>query len=192
MARSTKVLVVLILCCSLLCGCSMLPDALDPIVLTVDDLTITMPGYYENYVTELIETETELLIRLTLSCVHKDQTGRRAALGDWKRVVILAQRLPIFSGVYCEAAATAVNAQGNVKVLTQLCPQLRRHKQPVLIVHLCRVFTDHKRSPLLHFAPLCYPFAPFTDSITDTFSKINIFLPDFLKKYKKNTRFPNI
>ena len=58
MARSTKVLVVLILCCSLLCGCSMLPDALDPIVLTVDDLTITMPGYYENYVTELIETET--------------------------------------------------------------------------------------------------------------------------------------
>ena len=58
MARSTKVLVVLILCCSLLCGCSMLPDALDPIVLTVDDLTITMPGYYENYVTELIDTET--------------------------------------------------------------------------------------------------------------------------------------
>ncbi len=57
MAHKAKILICLVLCCSLLGGCSMIPAELDPIVLTVDDLTITMPGYFENLITEQVETE---------------------------------------------------------------------------------------------------------------------------------------
>lgn len=50
MRNFPKALVALLLCCCMLCGCSLIPDNLEPIVLTVEDLTITMPGYYENLV----------------------------------------------------------------------------------------------------------------------------------------------
>ena len=49
MARSAKVLVALILCCSLLCGCSaLIPDEVEYQSLTDTDLTITLPSYFEN------------------------------------------------------------------------------------------------------------------------------------------------
>ena len=49
MSRSIKVIVALLLCCSLLCGCSaLLPDEIEYQVLTDSDLTITLPSYFEN------------------------------------------------------------------------------------------------------------------------------------------------
>ena len=45
MGKFPKALVCLLLCCSLLCGCSM---ELDPIVVNEMDLTITIPGYFED------------------------------------------------------------------------------------------------------------------------------------------------
>ena len=49
MSRSAKVIVALILCCSLLCGCSaLIPDEVEYQALTDTDLTITLPSYFEN------------------------------------------------------------------------------------------------------------------------------------------------
>ena len=45
MGKFPKALVCLLLCCSLLCGCTM---ELDPIVVNEMDLTMTLPGYFED------------------------------------------------------------------------------------------------------------------------------------------------
>ena len=55
MGKFPKALVCLLLCCSLLCGCSM---ELDPIVVNEMDLTITLPGYFED-MTENATTDVE-------------------------------------------------------------------------------------------------------------------------------------
>ena len=49
MARSAKILVALVLCCSLLSGCaSLIPEDMADQVLTFDDLTISLPVYFED------------------------------------------------------------------------------------------------------------------------------------------------
>ena len=49
MAKSAKILVALVLCCSLLTGCSSIfPDDVVDDVMTFDDLTISLPIYFDN------------------------------------------------------------------------------------------------------------------------------------------------
>lgn len=48
MGKFPKIFVSLLLCCSLLCGCSVFSMELDPIVVNEMDLTITLPGYFED------------------------------------------------------------------------------------------------------------------------------------------------
>ena len=50
MGKFPRILICLLLCCTMLCGCSMLPDVLPPIEVKAMDLTITLPGYFENMV----------------------------------------------------------------------------------------------------------------------------------------------
>ena len=59
MGKLPKILVSLLLCCTLLCGCSLLPGELDPIELKVVDLSMTLPGYFENMVNENTGIEVE-------------------------------------------------------------------------------------------------------------------------------------
>ena len=46
MGKLPKILLSLLLCCTLLSGCALLPGELDPIELQVVDLTMTLPGYF--------------------------------------------------------------------------------------------------------------------------------------------------
>ena len=48
MGKFPKILVCLLLCCSLLCGCSTISLELDPIVVNEMDLTMSIPGYFED------------------------------------------------------------------------------------------------------------------------------------------------
>ena len=50
MAKFSKVFICILLCCTLLCSCSSIPDDLDPIVVSNMDMTITLPGYFENMI----------------------------------------------------------------------------------------------------------------------------------------------
>ena len=50
MGKFPKILIALLLCASLLCGCSLMPDMLPPIEVKAGDLTMTLPGYFENMV----------------------------------------------------------------------------------------------------------------------------------------------
>ena len=50
MGKFPKLFVALLLCCALLGGCAMLPGQLPPIEVTAMDLTMTLPGYFENMV----------------------------------------------------------------------------------------------------------------------------------------------
>ena len=56
MGKFPKILISLLLCCALLCSCSM---ELDPIVVTEMDLTITLPGYFEDLVTDETASQIE-------------------------------------------------------------------------------------------------------------------------------------
>ena len=55
MPKFPKVLVCLLLACTLLCGCSLIPTELEDIEVNVDELTIYLPGYFKNYVTEPVD-----------------------------------------------------------------------------------------------------------------------------------------
>ena len=57
MSKFPKIFLSLLLCATLLCGCSLIPDALDPIIVQEMDLTITLPGYFENMVDESALTD---------------------------------------------------------------------------------------------------------------------------------------
>lgn len=50
MSKFPRILVCLLLCCTIFCGCSAMPDSLEPIVVNEMDLTISLPGYFENMV----------------------------------------------------------------------------------------------------------------------------------------------
>ena len=56
MGKFPKILLCLLLCCSLLCSCSM---ELDPIVVSEMDLTMTLPGYFEDLVTDETAAQIE-------------------------------------------------------------------------------------------------------------------------------------
>ena len=55
MPKFPKLLVCLLLSCALLCGCSLIPGELEDIEVNVDELTIYLPGYFKNYVTEPVD-----------------------------------------------------------------------------------------------------------------------------------------
>ena len=85
------------------------------------------------------------------------------------------------SGVDGQTPMTAVHTKCDKEITGQLHTKLCGYKQTVFVVQFCLKFADHG-SHLLHFAPLNYHFAPFNDSITDDFQKINHFLSIFSKK----------
>ena len=109
---------------------------------------------------ELGQAETELLVGAALGSIHKNQAGSSAALGNGQIIIILAELLPIGSGVDGKTAVTAVDTQGDIEVITQLCAKLGRDEKTVLLIQLCRVFTDqsaHLHSILLHLTTLLLP-----------------------------------
>ena len=57
MGKLPKIFLCLLLCCSLLCGCSFMSEPLAPIVINEMDLTMTLPGYFENMLNEEVMTD---------------------------------------------------------------------------------------------------------------------------------------
>ena len=57
MGKLPKIFLCLLLCCSLLSGCSFMSEPLAPIVINEMDLTMTLPGYFENMLNEEVMTD---------------------------------------------------------------------------------------------------------------------------------------